>query len=277
MIIKKILLIVLSFFTLALVAPQPSEAINLRETLISESSILTKIQEGIEYFFAFKVENKIAVLEKQADNRLVLAQSYIDNKNDQKLKSVMQDYLQIKEKQSNLLAKTGDRKVLNAVEERTVVQQKTMEEMKTQINEVGKQNVVKIQEQVVNQVAEKVVATEGTEGATEFLNKVEHVWAPGTGPGGEAGVIYEGGGKLMFAPGTSAGSGNATSDIKTVEVKTGGGVNEPVPVSDGPNYAPGTSGDSPGNTTGGPAGNTIDPGTVDSGNTPDSETWIVDP
>ena len=106
----------------------------------------------------------------------------------------------------------------------------------------------------------------GAEAKTEFFEKVEHVWAPGTGPGGgEAGVVYEGGGKLIFAPGTSAGSDNATSDIKTVEIKTGGTVNDPVPVQDGPNYAPGTSGNSPGNTS---TGETASPGTDG------SKTWI---
>lgn len=231
--------------------PRTSKAVDLKEMLTSESSIMTKVQEGIEYFFAFRVENKIAVLEKQAEKRLVLAQSYVDKKNDQKLQSVMQNYLQIKEKQNDLLEKIDDGKVLNKVEERTVAQQKIMEEIKIKINEAGKQNVIKIQEQVVNQVAKRVVVTNGMKGATEFLNKVEHVWAPGTGPGG-----------------------NAASDIKTVEVKTGGTVNDPLPVPDGSNYAPGTTGDSPGNTTGGSGSNTIDPGIVDSGNTPDSKTWI---
>jgi predicted Holliday junction resolvase-like endonuclease len=273
--IKRILLSILLLFLVSLFVPKTAQAFDLRDAFTSENSVITKIQEGFEYFFAFKVESKIAVLERQAEKRLVLAQSYLNEKNNQKLQNVMQDYLQIKERQNELLGKTTDEDVLGAVENKTIEQQKTMEEIKTKINEVGKQNVVKIQEQVVNQVAEKVVANNGTEGATEFLNKVEHVWAPGTGPGGgESGVIYEGGGKLMFAPGTSAGSGNATSDIKTVEVKTGGAVNEPPPVPEGSNYAPGTSGDSPGNTTGGSGSNTIDPGTVDSGNTPDSETWI---
>jgi hypothetical protein len=37
-------------------------------------------------------------------------------------------------------------------------------------------------------------------------------------------VVIEGG-LIQFAPGTSAG-GPATQDIKTVEVKTGGGTND---------------------------------------------------
>jgi len=181
------------------------------------------------------------------------------------LQKVIQSYLQIKNKQNDLLRKTNNEEILGAVENKTIEQQKSLEEIKTKINELGKQNVVKIQEQVVNQVANKVVEVKGSEGKTEFFEKVEHVWAPGTGPGGEAGVVYEGGEKLIFAPGTSSGSENATSDIKTVEIKTGGTVNDPVPVQDGPNYAPGTSGNSPGNTS---TGETANPGTDG------SKTWI---
>lgn len=44
------------------------------------------------------------------------------------------------------------------------------------------------------------------------------------------------------------------------EIKTGSTVNDPVPVQDGPNYAPGTSGNSPGNTINS-GGETADPGT----------------
>jgi len=261
--IKKVLLIILLFFSASLFVPKTAQAFDLREALTSEGSIVTKIQEGIEYFFAFKVENKVAVLEKQADKRLTLAQNYVDKKNDQKLQNVMQNYLQIKDKQNDLLWKTSDEKVLGIVENRTIEQQKTMEEIKTKINEVGKQNVVKIQEQVVNQVAERVVEVNGKEGQTEFLNKVEHVWAPGTGPGGEAGVMYEGGGKLIFAPGTSSG-GSAGSDIKTVEVKTGGVTDDGLP--------PGvTRGD------GGTAVDRLAPGTINSSEGNNNDAWTIDP
>ena len=261
--IRRILLLTLFFFSVSLFIPKTSQAFDLREALTSENSIITKVQESIEYFFAFKNENKVQVLEKQAEKRLTLAQNYVDKRNDQKLQSVMRNYLQIKDKQNDLLEKINDGKVLGAVEDRTIEQQKTMEEIKTKINEVGKQNVVKIQEQVVNQVAERIVEVNGKEGQTEFLNKVEHVWAPGTGPGGEAGVVYEGGGKLIFAPGTSAG-GSAGSDIKTVEVKTGGVVEDSLP--------PGvTRGD------GGTAVDRLAPGTTNTLEGGVKDKWTIDP
>ncbi len=53
-----------------------------------------------------------------------------------------------------------------------------------------------------------MVDVNGAEGATEFLNEVVHVWAPGTGPGGgDVGVVYAGGGKIIYAEGTGPGGG----------------------------------------------------------------------
>lgn len=274
--LKRLLLLVLFFFSISLFVPKTSQAFDLQEALTSENSVVIKIQEGVEYFFAFKVENKIAVLEKHAEKRLAIAQDYAEKGNNERVQDLMQSYLQIKEKQNDLLEKTSDGKVLGAVEDRTVEQQKTMEDIKTKINEDGKQNVVQVQEQVVNQVAGRIVEVNGKEGQTEFFNKVEHVWAPGTGPGGEGGTTFapgtsgtgsggttiEGGGiqfapgtsgggqgeviiaggTIQFAPGTSAG-GPAGSDIKSVEVITGGGDSGTTNVMEGGNQntAPGTT------------------------------------
>ncbi len=86
------------------------------------------------------------------------------------------------------------------------------------------------------------------------------MYAPGTGPGGQGGVVIEGG-EMRFAPGTSAG-GPSGSDIKTVEVKTGGIVNEPVPVGGDMNITTDTVLDGP--------VNTID-------DTYDDNSWTIDP
>ncbi len=265
--IRKILVLILLLFSVSLLVPKASHAVSLQEMLTSENSVITKVQEGIEYFFAFKVENKVQVLERQAEKRLTLAQSYAEDGNNARVQSVMQSYLQIKEKQNDLLGKNTSEDVLGAVEERTIEQQKTMEEIKTKTGEDVKQNIIQVQEKVVNQVAQRIIEVNGPQGQTEFFNKVEHVWAPGTGPGGgEAGVVIEGG-AMQFAPGTSGG-GPAGSDIKTVEVKTGGVSNEASVNNSDSNLAPGTI-------QGGGGGNTIDAGGVDSGNTPDSQTWIA--
>jgi hypothetical protein len=219
--IKRLILLTLFFFSIVLFIPKTSRAIDLQEILTSEDSIVVEIQEKIEYLFTFKIENKITVLEKHAEKRLVMAQGYAEEGNNEKVQKLMQDYLQIKERQNDLFGEDDAGKVLEAVAERTIEQQKTMEEIKTKIDEDGKQQVVQVQEQVVNQVAERIVVVNGSEGQTEFFNKVEHVWAPGTGPGGgESGVVIEGG-TMQFAPGTSAG-GPSGVDIQSVVVESRG-------------------------------------------------------
>lgn len=211
--IKNILLLVLLSFSICFLAPRTSKAVGLREALTSENSVIVKIQEGIEYFFAFKVENKVRVLERQAEKRLVMAESYAEKGNNEKVQNLLQNYLQIKERQNNLLGKTDNGEILGNVEERTIEQQKTMEKIKTKMNKDEKQDVIQVQEQVVNQVGQRIIEVNGTEGQTEFFNKVEVVWAPGTGPGGVSGVVIEGG-TMQFAPGTSAGgSGGGTTVV----------------------------------------------------------------
>jgi hypothetical protein len=201
---KRLLLLAL-LLAVAFATPKPARALDLPEIITSENSLITKIQEGVEYFFAFGTENKIQVLEKHAEKRLAAAQNQVEAGNSERVQNLVQSYLQVKEKQNSLLEKTGGETVLGTVQERTVEQQKTMEEIKTRIDEGTKQEVIQVQERVVNQVAKRVVEVNGPEGATEFLNEAAHVWAPGTGPGGEARVVYEGGGKLIYAPGTGPG------------------------------------------------------------------------
>ncbi len=216
-------------------------AVDLQNLFTSEDSILLKMQEQIEYFFAFRVEKKVEVLEKHAEKRLVKAEDYAQEGSSQNVQNQLQNYLQIKEKQNNLLGKIDNDGILGAVQERTIEQQKTMEGIKAKGDEGMKQQVVQAQEQVVNQVAQRTIDVNGTEGLTEFFQKVEHVWAPGTGPGGEAGVVIEGG-TMQFAPGTSAG-GESQPDIQNVVIEGGGGSGGGTNVIEGgnQNMAPGTS------------------------------------
>ena len=240
-------MLVFFFFFISFFVPRTSKAVDLQELLTSQDSIVVKIQEGIEYFFAFRVENKVQVLEKQAEKRLSMAQNYAVDRNSEKVQNLLQSYLQIKERQNNLLEENKSEGVLGMVEERTIEQQKTIEGIKIRIDEGTKQEVAQVQEQVVNQVAQRIVEVNGLEGRTEFFNKVEHVWASGTGPGGEAGVVVVGG-TMQFAPGTSAG-GSSGADIKNVEVKTGGGSD-----SSGTTVEGGNQNTAPGTTSGGETG-----------------------
>jgi len=235
---KKIrLLLVMMFLFVGLIAPKNAQAFDIREVFTSGDSVIVKIRERVEYLFSFGVEKKVEVLEKQAERKLETAQNNVKNGDDSKVPNLLQNYLQIKNRQNDLLD-DADEGVMEKVEDRTLGQQIVMEGMKGKIDEETKKEMIQVQEQVVNQVAQRVVEVNGKEGQTEFLNKVEHVWAPGTGPGGEAGVIVEGG-TMRFAPGTSSGGesgvkyeggagqqlapgsssgGNAGADIKNVEV-----------------------------------------------------------
>jgi hypothetical protein len=214
---NKISLLVALFLFVGLITPKVAQAFDIREVFTSGDSIVVKIRERVEYFFANNLDKKVEVLEKQADRRLETAQNNIKNGDDSKVSNLLQNYLQIKNKQNDLLENT-DEGVLGKVGERTLGQQVVMEEIKNNVDEGVKQEVIQVQETVVNQVAQRIVVANGTEGQTEFFQKVEHVWAPGTGAGGESGVVYEGGARLIFAPGASTG-GNSGADIKTVEIK----------------------------------------------------------
>ncbi len=243
----RVWLLVVFMFGAVFAAPVTAKAAGL--------SLFATIRERIEYFFAFATDTKAQVLEKQAVKRLNMAKEYAQDGDNQGLSNVLENYVQLKDKQNNLIGGLDKNNILGGIEEQTIEQQKTMEEIKTITNEEGKKNVQAVQEKVVKQVAQKIVEVNGPEGQTEFFEKVEHVWAPGTGPGeggttfapgttgtGNGGVVVVGG-SIQFAPGTSAGGtsgvvieggsgqyapgtsagGPSGSDIKTVEIKAVGG------------------------------------------------------
>lgn len=246
--IKRLFLLLLFFFSIVLIVPKTTKAFDLKQALTSEVPIVVKIQEGIEYFFAFKIKDKVTVLEKHAEKRLVMAQNYAEGGKQEKVGSTLQDYLEIKDRQNELLDKTDSGEVLGEVAERTLDQQKTMEQIKLRVDEDGKKEIIQIQEQVVNQVAQRIVVVDGPEGKNEFFQEVKHVWAPGTGPGGTAGVVIEGGGS-QYAPGTSAGGGGGVQyagGTGPTTVITGG---VETPNDTGSNtpggFAPGTTGGAP--------------------------------
>lgn len=187
-------------------SPKKVEAVSFEDVIDTGGNVISRVRETIEYAFAFGVEKKIEVLENQAERKLEKAKVYAESGDDNRVENMVNNYQELKERQGELMDKIDDGQVMNRIEEKVVEQQQTMEEIKNWVVDPGtKEQMIQVQEQVVNQVAKNIVEVNGPEGATEFLNNVAHVWAPGTGPGGEAGVVYEGGGKLIYAPGTSAG------------------------------------------------------------------------
>lgn len=210
-----------------LIIPKQAGAVDLSEVVNAGSGILVRVQETFEYVFAFGAEKKIEVLDKQADRRLLRAQTYAEDGDGQRVENMISNYGEIKNKQDELMNKIDDEGVMNQVQEKVIEQQKTMEEIKNWVVDPGtKEQMIQVQEQVVNQVAKNIVEVNGTEGATEFVNEVAHVWAPGTGPGGEMGIVYEGGGKLIYAPGTGPGGGESGVVIVGGEMKFAPGTSE---------------------------------------------------
>ena len=226
-----------------LLIPKQTKAVGFSDVVGVGNSFLLKIQETVQYVFAFRPEKKIEVLDNQADRRLERAIEYAEEGVEDKVENMISNYDEIKEKQAELLDEVEDGEVVKQVAERVVEQQQTMEEIKNWVVDPSiKEQMIQVQEQVVNQVAKNIVEVNGPLGATEFVNKVAHVWAPGTGPGGEAGIVYEGGGKLIYAPGTGPGGqggvvieggemkfapgtgpGEGGVDIQNVIIEGGGG------------------------------------------------------
>ena len=217
---NKFLLFFVSILTFSFfVSTGSAKALDLQSLSDAGNTFFTTIRENVEYFFAFNTEQKVAVLERHADKRLDKAQDLIDQDKEEEVQNQIQNYAQIKEKQNNLLGERSSGGVLGQVQERTIQQQQTMEQVKQQVDEVQKQVIVQAQEQVVNQVIQRVIDKDGSEGANEFMQEVEHVWAPGTAPGeggssGKGGVVIEGG-EMRFAPGTSEGGSDAKHVIES--------------------------------------------------------------
>ena len=94
--VRRLVIFLVFFFSISFLFPKTSRAFDLQDSLTSENSIVTKIQEGLEYFFAFKVENKVTVLDKHAEKRLVMADGYANEGNNERVQNLIQNYLQIK-------------------------------------------------------------------------------------------------------------------------------------------------------------------------------------
>src|SRR3989338_6062634 len=115
----------LTFLTVFLVifaflfSPQPVYAASLGNIFTSPDSFFVKIQERIEYFFAFNTEQKITVLEKQAERRLAQAENLIKTKDVNKVSSLIKSYETLKETQGDLI-KSASITVPAEVKEQTV-------------------------------------------------------------------------------------------------------------------------------------------------------------
>ncbi|MDD3679827.1 MAG: hypothetical protein PHX72_03165 [Candidatus Shapirobacteria bacterium] len=76
----------LFLFLIIVSTPKLFQAAELPEVITLKNSIITKTQEGIEYFFAFGTEKKVAILKTHAEKRLTATQTQAKPGNNEKAK-----------------------------------------------------------------------------------------------------------------------------------------------------------------------------------------------
>ena len=168
-------------------SPRQAQAAPLGNIFISPDSLFVKIQERIESFFAFSTEQKIIVLEKQAERRLTQAENLVKTKDVDQALSMIKSYETLKEKQGNLI-KTTSTTVPAEVKEQTVQQQTRIEDMKEDMPESIKEVIEESQRTVIKTVIDNLddsgtIENEATEFAEEIKNVIDpgsNIFAPGT-------------------------------------------------------------------------------------------------
>ena len=188
---KFLKLLTFSFVLFAFLSfPSQAHAAPLGNIFTSPDSFIVKIQERIEYFFAFTTDRKIIVLEKQAERRLTQAENLIKTKDVNKISSLIKSYETLKETQGNLI-KAASTAVPAEVKEHTVQQQARIEGIKKDLPESTKEIIENSQKTVIKTVIDNLQdENSGTieNEATEFAEEVKNVLDPGSN---------------IFAPGTN--------------------------------------------------------------------------
>ena len=159
--------------------PSPIHAAPLSDLFTAPDSLIVKIQEKVEYFFAFSDQQKIAVLDKQAERRLAHAKSLVKTADVAKIPALLKEYETLKHKQSELIKVAPATTLVNA-EEETVKQQASIEDLKENLPEPMKQVVSESQitviESMVDSIEEKETNSEVA--VTNFIKEIKEVINP---------------------------------------------------------------------------------------------------
>ena len=210
----RILCFIFFSFLLFILFTKQASAITFDQIKEATTVSFTQVLEKIELAFTFKEESRIKVLGKHAERRVNRAEESFDNGDNEKAQNYLDEYVQIKEEISVKLDQV-DEKIVDDFKDRTIVENKKIEEFKNDLSETSRVVVEKTQTEVLEKTWEVVGEIQGEKAAENF---VKTIYAPGTGPGGESKVIIEGG-ELKLAPGT--GSVGESKVIEgTVEIKT---------------------------------------------------------
>ena len=185
-------------------SPKPTLAAPLGDIFSSQDSLFVRIQERIEYFFAFNVQQKVIVLEKQAERRLTRAENLVKTKDVGQVLSLIKSYETLKEKQGDLI-RGAPTTVLDKAKEQTIKQQARIEVMKEDMSEEAKELIEDGQKTVIKTMIDTIDDSgtkENKDEATEFAEEIKNVIDPGSNifvPGTNEVAP----GTLEVAPGTS--------------------------------------------------------------------------
>lgn len=160
-------------------SPKPAHAATLDDIFSSPGSLIVRIQERIEYFFAFKTEQKVAVLDRQAERRLLQAENLVKTKNIDQALPLIKSYQALKERQSDLI-KTLPTIDLVGTKEQTIRQQARIEDIKKSTPDEADEIIEESQRTVVKTMVDNIKMEEDEEKVTEFADEVKNVLDPGT-------------------------------------------------------------------------------------------------
>ncbi|OGJ21421.1 MAG: hypothetical protein A2804_03355 [Candidatus Pacebacteria bacterium RIFCSPHIGHO2_01_FULL_46_10] len=178
-------------------SPKLTLAAPLGDIFSSQDSLFVRIQERIEYFFAFNIQQKVIVLEKQAERRLTRAENLVKTKDVGQALSLIKSYEILKEKQGDLIG-GAPATVLDKAKEQTIKQQARIEDMKEDMPEEAKELIEDGQKTVIKTMMDTIDDSgtkEDKDEATEFAEEIKNVIDPGSN-------IFAPG-TLEVAPGTS--------------------------------------------------------------------------
>lgn len=191
-----------------LVFSAPAAAFSFGDLISGSQSLFTKISERVEMVLALTPAQKVTVLEKQAERRLMEAKSSAQTGNTVATTARVEDYKDLKTQQASILSNVA-KNVVDEVKDKTINQQETLLDI-VDLSPNSASTVSTVNKTVVENVKKTIEYKEGTTAGEDFGDKATIVYAPGTGPGGEGGGIKIEGGELhTWASGTSAGGGEA--------------------------------------------------------------------
>ncbi len=215
-------------------------------------------------FFTFGKDGKVAlsleIKEKEVNSAIVNTKNENDKEAEKNLERAWERLQFIQEKVSLKTAeevRESSTEVLGTINQEENISDSlkvySLEEEKTGLTaewviEVnGKEGQNLTDEVVVNRTIEIENRIDVIDG--EISNwVVEHTYAEGTGPGGEAGVVVEGGLATVVKTEVAQGDEGLKPEVKTYVAGDGTQNNDVVGNDSEGGYAPGTSGNSPGDT-----------------------------